>query len=227
MAGNGSRFKQQGYDLPKPLIDVNGHPMIKMVIENINLDGNYIFIVQKEHCEKYNLKKYLKSLVDCDIIISDGLTEGAACSVLLADEFLYENCPLLICDSDSLLDWDSKLLIDKSAKYDGAVVTFESQDSSFSYAKCDGDKVLEIAEKKVISKHAICGRYFWSQCSDFLNYAKWMIQKNYRINNEFYVAPVYNYAIEDGKSILKFEADNFYNLGTPEGLKTYLKLPKG
>lgn len=224
MAGLGSRFQKEGYNLPKPLILVDGQPMIKKVVENIDIDGNYIFIVQKEHYEKYDLKNYLKSLVDCDIVVTEGLTEGAACSVLLADEYLYEDSPLIICDSDSIMDWNSKQFLNYSLNYDGAVVTFESCNNSFSYAKIEENFVTEIAEKKVISNNAIAGRYFWRKSCDFLNYAKWMIMKNHRINNEYYVSPVYNFAIEDNKKIVKYDCDAFYNLGTPESLNLYLKL---
>lgn len=222
MAGLGSRFKNAGYDLPKPLIDVEGKTMIQRVFENINLDANYIFIVQKEHSEKYDLKRMLRSFADCEIVETDGVTEGAACSVLLADEYLYEDCPLLICDSDSLIKWNSKKFLNFCTDFDGSVVTFKSNEPQYSYAKTVYGLVEQIAEKKVISQNAIAGRYYWKHCSDFLNYAKWMIVKNLRINNEFYVAPVYNYAIEDGKKISSFNADAFYNLGTPESLKAFL-----
>jgi len=224
MAGLGSRFKNAGYDLPKPLIDVAGKTMIQRIVENIDIDGNYIFIVQKEHSKKYDLKNFLRKFIDCEIIETDGLTEGAACSVLLADEYLYDDCPLLICDSDSLIKWNSKKFIESCSNYDGCVVTFHSNEPHYSYAKVNFGLVEQIAEKQVISKNAIAGRYYWKHSSDFLHYAKWMITKNLRINNEFYVAPVYNYAIEDGKKVINFEADCFYNLGTPESLKIFLAL---
>ena len=96
MAGAGSRFQQAGYTFPKPLIEVRGKPMIQLVVENLNIDARHIFVVQKEHYEKYNLK-HLLSLISpgCEIVQVDGMTEGAACTTLLAKEFIDNDEPLI------------------------------------------------------------------------------------------------------------------------------------
>lgn len=89
MAGAGSRFQKAGYTFPKPLIEVNGKPMIQVVVENINVDAKHIFVVQKSHYEKYNLKTVLNNITpDCEIVQVDGVTEGAACTTLLAKSLL-------------------------------------------------------------------------------------------------------------------------------------------
>ena len=106
MAGLGSRFADAGYIFPKPLIEVNNKPMIQVVVENLNIEAHYIFIVQKEHYEKYNLKQVL-SLISpgCDIVQVDGLTEGAACTTLMAKELINNDSPLLISNADQFLEW--------------------------------------------------------------------------------------------------------------------------
>ncbi len=96
MAGAGSRFEQAGYTFPKPLIDVKGKPMIQVVVENLNIDANYIYVVQKSHREKYNLDTLLNLITPgCKIVEVDGITEGAACTALLAKEW-YNNYQKLL-----------------------------------------------------------------------------------------------------------------------------------
>ena len=107
MAGAGSRFANAGYTFPKPLIEVNGKPMIQVVVENLNIDAHYIFLVQKEHYEKYNLKQLLNLISpECDIIQVDGLTEGAACTILLARDLINNDEPLLMANSDQFVEWN-------------------------------------------------------------------------------------------------------------------------
>ena len=108
MAGAGSRFAQQGYTFPKPLIEVNGKPMIQLVVENLNIEAHYIFIVQEEHYIKYNLK-YLLNLIapGCDIVQVNGITEGAACSTLLAKDYINNDSPLVMANSDQYIEWNS------------------------------------------------------------------------------------------------------------------------
>ena len=108
MSGAGSRFAQAGYTFPKPLIDVNGKPMIQVVVENLNIEGTYIFVVQKEHREKYNLDSLLSLIAPgCKIVEVDGITEGAACTTLLAKDYINNNQPLIMANSDQFLEWNS------------------------------------------------------------------------------------------------------------------------
>ena len=101
MAGAGSRFHEAGYIFPKPLIEIYNKPMIQCVIDSLKLEGNYIFIVQKEHQIKYNINSVLKILKpNCKIIELDEITQGAACTTLLAKKFINNNNPLVIANSD-------------------------------------------------------------------------------------------------------------------------------
>jgi len=228
MAGAGSRFANAGYTFPKPLIEVHGKPMIQVVVENLNMEANYIFIVQKDHYEKYNLK-YLLNLIapDCKIVQVDGVTEGAACTTLLAKEFIDNDSHLIIANSDQYIDWNSNetMYAFNADSVDGGILTFHSTHPKWSYAKLDEQSgfVSEIAEKKVISSHATVGVYYWNKGSNYVKYAEQMIDKNIRVNNEFYVAPVYNEAIADGNKIRIKDVSGMWGIGTPEDLKYFLE----
>ena len=227
MAGAGSRFEQAGYTFPKPLIEVNGKPMIQVVIENLNLDANYIYVVQKSHREKYNLDTLLNLLTPgCKIVETDGLTEGAACTALLAKDYIDNDNPLFFANSDQFVEWDSNEFMYKMQETDadGGIVSFTATHPKWSFAKIDENGlVTEVAEKNPISDIATVGYYYWKYGSDFVKYAEQMIEKNIRVNNEFYVCPVFNQAIEDCKEIRTFNTEGMWGLGTPEDLNYYLE----
>ena len=230
MAGAGSRFQKAGYIFPKPLIEINNKPMIQIVLDSLNLDGNYTFIVQKEHQLKYNINSVLKILKpNCNIIELDEITEGAACTTLLAKKIINNNHPLIIANSDQFIKWDSikSMYNFNSKKVDGSILTFESVHPKWSYAKADKNNIVtEVAEKKVISKNATVGVYFWKKGSDYVKYAEQMLDKNIRVNNEFYVCPVFNEAIQDKKKIIIDPVDEMHGLGTPDDLNNFLNTKK-
>jgi len=227
MAGAGSRFQQAGYTFPKPLIEVEGKPMIQVVVDNLNIDATFIYVVQKEHREKYNLDTLLNLITpNCKIVEVDGLTEGAACTTLLAKEFINSDAPLVMANSDQFLEWDSNEFMYKmiEQEVDGGIVTFHATHPKWSFAKVDEyGYVTEVAEKNPISDIATVGVYYWAKGSDYVKYAEQMIEKNIRTNNEFYTCPVFNEAIGDDKKIKTFNIDKMWGLGTPEDLKYYLE----
>jgi HAD superfamily hydrolase (TIGR01509 family) len=230
MAGKGSRFANAGYTFPKPLIEVWGKPMIQLVVENLNIDANYTFIVQKEHYEKYNMGPFLKMLKPgCNIVQTDGVTEGAACTVLLTKEIINNDNPLLIVNSDQYLDWNSNeaLYAFSADGIDGGILTFESISPKWSYAAIGDDGfVSDVREKEVISREATCGLYYWRHGRDFVKYSERMVARNLRVNNEFYVAPVYKQAIEDGQKVRCKKIEGMWSIGTPEDLNTFLSQKK-
>jgi dTDP-glucose pyrophosphorylase len=228
MAGAGSRFEQAGYTFPKPLIDVKGKPMIQVVIENLNMDANYIFVVQKAHREKYNLDTMLSLIAPgCKIVETNGLTEGAACTALLAKEHIDNDAPLFFANSDQFVEWDSNEFMYKmnETNADGGIVTFKAAHPKWSFAKINPETgcVTEVAEKNPISDDATVGYYYWKHGSDFIKYAEEMIENNIRVNNEFYVCPVFNQAIAGDKKIKTFTAEKMWGLGTPEDLNYYIE----
>lgn len=226
MAGAGSRFADAGYSFPKPLIDVKGKPMIQSVVENLSIDATYTYIVQSAHYDQYNLEYLLNAITPgCNIIQVDKVTEGAAVTALLAKEFINNEFPLIMANSDQIVDWSSREFIYSmhSKNADGGIATFKSSHPKWSYARIDEfGLVSEVAEKKPISDDATVGIYYWRHGSDFVKYAEQMIDKNIRINNEFYVCPVFNEAIEDGKKIYAIPVRNMWGIGTPEDLQLYL-----
>lgn len=230
MAGHGSRFSQAGYTFPKPLIEVNGKPMIQVVVENLNIDAHYVFIVQKEHYEKYQLKYMLNMIAPgCDVVQVDGVTEGAACTTLLARNIIDNNEPLVIANSDQYVEWDSNecLYAFTADGVDAGILTFNSVHPKWSYARLDDRGfVAEVAEKRPISDLATVGIYYWKRGSDYVKYADQMIKKNIRTNNEFYVCPVFNEAIGDGKLVRVKNIKKMWGIGTPEDLQTYLEAHK-
>ena len=224
MAGAGSRFEKAGYTFPKPLIEVKGQPMIAKVVENLDLQGKYIFLVQKAHYEKYDLENLLNLIAPgCEIVQIDGLTEGAACTVLKARELIDNDQPLLISNSDQWIKWNSFETISSFNNEDGGILTFKSVHPKHSFAKVDGDGyVTEVAEKNPISSDATVGIYHWKRGSDFVKYADQMIANNIRTNNEFYICPVYNEALRDGLKIKASLVDQMWGMGTPEELNNFL-----
>lgn len=227
MAGAGSRFEQAGYTFPKPLIDVNGKPMIQRIVENLNMDARHIFIVQKEHYEKYSLQHTLNLIApNCEIVQVEGITEGAACTTLLAKEFINNDEPLILANSDQYVDWNSNeyMYSCMADDIDGSILTFEATHPKWSYAKLNEDGfVTKVAEKKPISKHATVGIYFWKRGKDYVECAESMIKKDIRVNNEFYVCPVYNEALLRGARVKTFHIDKMWGLGTPEDLDLFLQ----
>lgn len=227
MAGVGSRFKSAGFDLPKPLIDVDGRTMIRAVVDSINIQSNYIFLVLKEHIERYNIDKILKEIVpQCKVITVESITEGAASTILLGKEYIDNNHPILIVNSDNIILWDPVDFFTEmeTSEYDGGIVYFEDTDPKWSFISVDDNNLItQVAEKEVISNYATAGIYYWKKGSDFVKYSQQMIQKNIRVNNEFYIAPVYNEAIQDGMHIspYRLEKDEMWGVGTPEDLDHY------
>ena len=184
MAGAGSRFANVGYTFPKPLIQVGDKPMIQFVVENLNVDANFIFLVRTEHYEKYNLKSFLNVIApNCKIVLVDELTEGACCTTLLAEEYINNDNPLLIANSDQFMEWASGEFYHSvnSPGIDGSIITFHNNHPKWSYVKCDDyGNVKELREKEVISNDATVGIYYWSKGSDYVKYSHKMIEKRFK-----------------------------------------------
>jgi len=227
MAGAGSRFANAGFKVPKPLIPVRGKPMIHAVLENLNLHGRFIFLVNEKHYDKLApilvSTVYNFSDVQPEIIIVDKLTEGAACTCLLAKDYLDREKPLMIANCDQLMKWDSQHFLNSIKDEAGKIITFYSQSPAFSYVitERDNETVIKCVEKQVVSDTATTGVYYWRKAKYFLWTADEMIQKNIRVNNEFYVCPTYNEMIDKGYLIKTYPISAHYPIGTPEELKAF------
>ena len=232
MAGRGSHFQDAGYEFPKPLIDINGKTMIEVVTNNLRPqdEHRFIFICQKEHYEKYDIYNILKNTTEnkFEIIQINGITEGAACTVLTAMRFINNYDNLLIANADQFMETDINDFIEEARKRDadGLIMTFKASHPKWSYARTDNDgKVIEVAEKQVISDHATVCLYYFKKGSDFVKSAQSMIEKDIRFNNEFYVCPVYNEMILNEKDIyiMNIPAEKMHGLGTPKDLESFLQ----
>lgn len=227
MAGRGSRFFDAGYEMPKPLIDINGHPMIEYVVKSItpNQDHRFIFICQEEHIQKYHLDITLNAIApSCTIIPITYITEGAACTVLLAEQYINVEAPLMIANSDQYVDVDINDYVDSIRENDGLIMTMPANHPKWSYIQFDNQGyVTLVREKEVISNEATVGIYNFARGNEFVEFAHQMIRKNIRVNNEFYVAPIYNEMIASGKKIVfKNVGDKMHGLGVPEDLEKFL-----
>lgn len=225
MAGRGKRFLDEGYKIPKPLLEVDGRSMIECVIDNLTFpNANFIFIVLDEHVKKFGLDKVLqKKCPGCRIIAIDGVTEGAAVTALKAAEFIDNDTPLIVKDCDQILDWvpQNFFRFMQRNKADGGIITIYTDDAGFSFVEplkeIDGFfHVNRTAEKVVISTQGATGLYYFAKGSDFVKYAKNMIEKNIRTNNEFYLCPIYNELIENDKRVLFYPIPQMLGLGTPK-----------
>jgi UDP-N-acetylglucosamine diphosphorylase / glucose-1-phosphate thymidylyltransferase / UDP-N-acetylgalactosamine diphosphorylase / glucosamine-1-phosphate N-acetyltransferase / galactosamine-1-phosphate N-acetyltransferase len=231
MAGEGQRFKDAGYAKPKPFIDVNGKPMISRVIENLQYeDAHFYLLARKDHIEQEKaLVDEISSMYKSTFIPIESLTEGTACTVLFARKYINNNNPLLIANSDQLVDIKMSNFIDDcfDRKLDGSILTFTDNEKNpkWSFAKTDDQGfVIEVKEKSPISNLATVGIYLFSAGAVFVDAAIDMIINNDRANNEFYTCPAYNYAIQSAKKIgvYTIKQEQMHGLGTPDDLDDYL-----
>jgi dTDP-glucose pyrophosphorylase len=231
MAGRGSRFSQAGYELPKPLISVLGKPMIEVVIGNLrpSCPHRFIFVCQKEHLQQYDLAPVLrKAGPDTVIVPIEYVTEGAACTVLLAEEYINHDQPLMIANCDQYISTpiDSYLQKMDAGDFDGYIMTMSADDPKWSFIGLDAlGKITEVVEKKVVSNEATVGIYNYRRGNDFVAACQSMFAVNDRTNNEFYVAPAYNYMIKNGANVgymnIGADRNGMYGLGVPEDLEYF------
>lgn len=235
MAGAGSRFAKAGYKKPKPFIDVLGKPMICHVLDNLNMSGaKFILLARKEHYENEpHTIRWISDNYNVEFVLIDKLTEGAACTVLHAHRLINNDTPLLVANSDQIVDMNIEEYINdcKKRELDGSVLCFIDPELNpkWSFAKLDSEGLItEIKEKQPISDKATVGIYYFTKGSSFVENAIDMFVRNERVNNEFYVAPVYNYAIARGKryGIYNIDFKAMHGTGTPEDLDKYIEILK-
>ena len=229
MAGEGSRFRVEGYNISKPFIPIQNKPMILWVLDNFKSKYpelqsriEYHLCVRSEYANQFN---DLSGLIIHSI---PNLTEGPACTVLHIKDYINDEYPILMANSDQYLEWDFDEFIEASLNpyYDGCISTFyqpDSNDLKWSYAKINENGIVtKVAEKEYISSNATTGIYFWKSARNFIKHAETMIHKNDRVKNEFYVGPVYNYAIQDNNNIRILDCKKMWGLGVPADLKKFI-----
>ncbi len=232
MAGKGSRFANAGFTVPKPLIPIGGKPMIQWVIENVtpSQPHQFTFICLNEHLERFpEVPDTLHTLCPgCHIVTVNEVTEGAACTVLLAKEYINNDDRLMIANADQFveLDIDTYLAELDRQQAAGLIMTFDADHPKWSYCRMNElGTVSEVVEKQVVSNEATVGIYNFRRGADYVRAAEHMIKRGLRVNNEFYVAPTYNQLIEEGGKIVVMRTGHeyygMYGLGVPEDLEFF------
>ncbi|MCC7010078.1 MAG: glycosyltransferase family 2 protein [Acidobacteria bacterium] len=235
IAGRGSRFADAGYRLPKPLISVHGMPMIEAVVRNVRPSGphRFIFVALGEHLDHLGMRETLeRAAPGCLIVPVDRVTDGAACTVLLARDHIDTNDPLMLANSDQWVDVDIDRYLDEldRQRADGLIMTMTADDAKWSFVGLDARGfVTRVVEKQAISSDATVGIYNFRRGADFVRGADRMIAANRRVNGEFYVAPVYNELIGEGARVAVYnvgrEGAGMYGLGIPSDLALFLSDP--
>lgn len=222
-AGNGSRFLNSKYKLPKPCIEVDNKLMLVRAAESLNLDAQFIFIIRESNYRNVLATKLYESFPTCKIAVIDFETDGATETCLIAEDFINTDEELIIANCDQIMNWNSEQALKQLRKFDAGLVTIESNDAKHSYAKLDNNLVIEVQEKNVISDTALTGIHYWKYGSDFVKCAKQMMNAGKKTNNEFYVGPCYNEFISMGKKVGYFQINQkqIHFIGTPGDLEIY------
>jgi NDP-sugar pyrophosphorylase family protein len=228
MGGEGRRFAERGYTFPKPLVEVAGQPLVELVVRNLTPaePHQFIFVCRGEHLERFALGDVLRLVAPgCHVVATASQTAGALCSVLLALEHLEHDDELVIANADQWIDVpiDRFLSAARQAGWDGGLMTFPNTHPRWSYARLEGDQVVGVAEKQPISRHATVGIYYFRRGRDFVRAAERMLLKNASVAGEFYVAPVFNELVLDGRRVGHFPiaASEMHGLGTPEEVERF------
>lgn len=237
MAGKGSRFFEARHTTPKPFISINQKYMIEGVVDNLKPESphRFIFICQQAHIDKYKLKEKLhRKSPNCSVLPIDQYTDGAASTVLLAKEYICDNNPLMIANSDQWVDVniDNYLTKMSNDKLDGLIMTMSADNPKWSFVRMsqNNKRVAEVVEKQVVSSEATVGIYNFSKGADFCRAAEKMISDDKMVRGEFYVAPVYNELINQNYNVGIYNVgkvgSGMYGLGTPDDLRSFLNSEK-
>lgn len=231
MAGGGKSFEFAGYSFPKPVIDVQGKTMIEVVVDNLrpSVEHKFVFVCFSDHYKKYDLYNIFKKASNdlFEVVAIGGPTGGQTCTALAALKYIHNDDELLIANSDQFIDVriDDFLKRAEADDLDGLIMTFKASHPKWSFVRTDGtDRIVETAEKKVISDDATAGLYYFKRGSDFVKSSEAMIEKDIKYNDQFYICPSYNEMILDGKNIYRYEipAEKMHGMGTPEDLQKFL-----
>lgn len=235
IAGFGAYFEDYNHSYPKPLIEILGKPMVQIVCNNLEPKRSYdfIFVISGKEAESFALEDVLLQISPSSKIVKlEGKTAGAACSALLAHDWINNEDPLIIANGDQFLDFDINDFVEDAfnKRVDGGIVTFDSIHPKWSFVRLNEQGlVTEIAEKKPISRNATAGIYFFNKGLDFVKAAQEMIKKGASVNNQFYVCPVYNEMILKNKKISTYRIDNHkvYKFSNLDDVKEFEKKFRG
>jgi dTDP-glucose pyrophosphorylase len=231
MAGPSNLFQNEKQIYPKALIEINGSTIIDRVIKNLNpligTSKKIVFIIKKGDNKKFHIANVISLLVPkAKIIEAGGVTSGAACTALLAVDYLNDKQPLLIINGDQIIDTDYLKILKKFTydDVDAGTIVFDSIHPRWSYVKLDSNaKVIEAAEKNPISKNATAGFYFFKSAEIFSKFAKKMILKDANVDDNYYICPIFNEMILEQKDInvIEIKPHQYHSFMSPETLMNY------
>lgn len=228
MAGEGSRFKKNGIDTPKPLIKIHDKELYRCACNSISLvtPVKYSFIIRQEHIDNVGFDKLLlEQFPTANIVSVFKTTKGALETCMLVEKYINDDDAVILLDCD--LEFKCKYFLkylkeQLSTKVNelsdtGALLTFKSNDPRYSFAKGESNRVIEVAEKRAISQNAIAGAYFINTGKDFKTMAK-KILKGTTSEKEYYISTLFNGFLKENKTIRMFFVDDYHSYGTPEEL---------
>lgn len=238
MAGEGSRFKEKGYEVPKPLIKLNDKELFRHSLDSLKeleqyYNVRYTFIVRKEFITDYNIDETILTYYpNANILSVDKTTKGALETVMIAEDYIQDTEYVIIIDCD--LEFKSSsfidILISEIEDDNPCLLSFYSKDPKYSYAAVNKSmQVINVAEKERISTHALCGCYCIGDGKLFKKCAKIYIYDFYKgkINSpEIYISLIYNYIINEINNDIyiydmNFHNDHYWSYGTPNDLEYY------
>lgn len=229
MAGLGSRFANRGINVPKPLISVAGLPMVAWALKSLE-EIEYkkiIFIILHEHDKHFGVSKMLKNLKQgaVEVIVINHVTEGQLCTVLAAKDLINEDDDLLITSSDTyVISSLGKDINQKPTSCAGIISVADLPGDRWSFARTDlNGRVIQVSEKVRISNNASTGMYYFSNGHDFVMMSEEMVQNGEKTRGEYYVMPLYQKYINQGREIRLSYANQVWDMGNPEALRFFLE----
>ena len=223
-------FDTSNYFYPKPLIEVGGKPLLLWVIQNLKSNypkAEFLFVVDQELTDSFSIDTMLEVEVGSEIkvIIKKAQTAGALCSCLLASDELRLDEPLLVVNSDIVINADLRKYTEMTLaqKHSSCLITFDSVHPKWSYAEQMNGVVSRTAEKRVISRNAIAGFYFYETAEIFMQAAFEVVVNDIKVDGNYYISSTINQLILAGKTVSQYEVhqDCVHSLASPAGVKNF------
>lgn len=225
-----SLFFKDSY-FPKPMIEIAGKTMLEHVVENYRdvPARRFIFVFSHEDSAEFHLDASARILAgaEAEILILGNRTAGALCTCLMAVGSINNDTPLWISNCDQIIDVDYNDVI---GKFEGegasaGVITFDSIHPRWSYARVKDSEVVEVAEKRPLSKHAIAGAYYFRHGREFIEAAEKAILKDTQVNGQFYISASINEVILSGGKVSFYHIprERYHSFYSPEKIQDYEK----
>lgn len=229
MAGGDALFRQHGFPFPKPVVEIAGRPLVEHAFDCLSPihDARFIFVIRKDDDLRFHLRDMLQLMAPGSVVLrAEGETAGAACTVLLAVEYIDNDEELVIANADQVINVDLEAAIGdfRARGLDAASLVFDSVHPRWSFVKTDADGlVVEAAEKRPISRNATAGFYYFAKGKFFVEAAQNLIRKDASENGGYFVCPAFNEMIlhQQRVGVIGIERDRYISLATPQAVEEY------